>query len=151
MNELESLINRAVQARPPPRIVNGEQSIAIDWNLIPYYGRPNPKEEPYIVKSQAEAGTCAFYAYAAVYVIRKNKRVTIAIIAVRHDETAVSIITRLLDQISCLNLRIACLYIDRGFFSVPVIRWLKAPGIPFVTPVIIRGKKGGARQQLRGG
>ncbi|MDM8556678.1 hypothetical protein QUF75_18285 [Desulfococcaceae bacterium HSG7] len=112
---------------------------------------PNPEEEPYIVSGQAEAGTCGFYAYATVYVIRKNKRVTIAIIAVRHDETYVSVITRLLDKISCLNLRIACLHIDRGFFNVPVIRRLKAPDIPFVTPVIIRGKKGGARQPLKGG
>ena len=151
MNELENKINRAMQARLPPRIVNGKQSIAIDLNLIPYYGRPNPEEEPYIVKSQAKAGTCAFYAYATVYVIRKNKRVTVAIIAVRHDETSVSIITRLLDKISCLNLRITCLYIDRGFFSVPVIRWLKALDIPFVTPVIIRGKNGGTRRLLRGG
>jgi len=151
MNELENKINKAIQERLPPRIVNGEQSIAADLNLIPYYGRPNPKEAPYIVRSQAEAGTCAFYAYATVYVIRKNKRVTIAIIAVRNDETAVSIITRLPDKISGLNLRIACLYIDRGFFSVPVIRWLKALDIPFVTPVIIRGKNGGTRQLLRGG
>jgi len=151
MNELESQINRAMQVRLPPRIVNGKQSIAIDLNLVPYYGRPNHEEEPYIIRSQAKAGTCAFYAYATVYVIRKNKRGTIAIIAVRHDETAVSIITRLLDKISCLNLKIACLYIDRGFFSVPVIRWLKALGIPFVTPVIIRGKKGGTRQLLKGG
>jgi len=151
MNELENKINKAIQERLPPRIVNGKQSIAADLNLIPYYGRPNPKEAPYIVRSQAKAGTCAFYAYATVYVIRKNKRVTIAIIAVRNDETAVSIITRLPDKISGLNLRIACLYIDRGFFSVPVIRWLKALDIPFVTPVIIRGKNGGTRQLLRGG
>ncbi len=97
MNDLENQINRAIQARPPPRIVNGKQSIAIDLNLIPYYGRPNHEEEPYIVRSQAEAGACAFYAYATVYVIRKNKRVTIAIIAVLRDETSVSIITRLPD------------------------------------------------------
>ncbi|MDM8544119.1 hypothetical protein QUF90_23835, partial [Desulfococcaceae bacterium HSG9] len=76
MNELENMINRAMQARPPSRIVNGEQSVATDLNLIPYYGSPNPEEEPYIVRSQAEAGACAFYAYADVYVIRKNKRVT---------------------------------------------------------------------------
>jgi len=151
MNDLEERINRAIQMRPPPRIVNGKQSIAVDLNLIPYYGIPNHKEEPYIVRSQAKAGTCSFYAYATVYVIRRNKRVTIAIIAVRNDETYVSIITRLPDKISCLNLRITCLYIDRGFFSVPVIRRLKAPDIPFVTPVIIRGKKGGARQLLKGG
>lgn len=151
VNELEDRLNRAVQEHLPPRIVKGKQSVAIDLNLIPYYGKPTPEEEPYIVRSQAKAGTCSFYAYATVYVIRKNKRVTIAIIAVRNDETDVSVITRLLDKISDLNLRIKCLYIDRGFFSVPVIRWLKALGIPFAMPVVVRGKKGGTRQMLRGG
>lgn len=151
MNELENQLNKAIQAHLPPRIVKGKQSIAIDFNLIPYYGKPAPGEEPYIVRSQAKAGTCSFYAYATVYVIRKNKRVTIAIISVRHDETNVSVITRLLDKISGLNLRIKSLYIDRGFFSVPIIRWLKALGISFVMPVIVRGKNGGTRQLLRGG
>ncbi|MDM8556676.1 hypothetical protein QUF75_18275 [Desulfococcaceae bacterium HSG7] len=42
INELEERINRAIQMRLSPRIVNGEQSIATDLNLIPYYGRPNP-------------------------------------------------------------------------------------------------------------
>lgn len=40
---------------------------------------------------------------------------------------------------------------DRGFFSVPVIRWLQANGIPFVMPVIIRGKQAGTKQLLKGG
>ncbi len=65
INELEIKINRAMQMRPPPRIVNGEQSIAVYLNLIPYYGGPNPEEEPYIVRSQAEAGVFStFLSYA---------------------------------------------------------------------------------------
>ena len=33
---------------------------------------------------------------------------------------------------------------------MPVIRWLQALNIPFVMPVIIRGKQGGTRQLLQG-
>ena len=115
----------------PPRIKNGKQRLAIDFNLIPDSGKPTAEEAPYIIKSQAKAGTCSFYAYATIYVKRDGKRVTIAITSVRQYDTEVAVITRLLDKISQLNLKIKRLYLDRGFFNVPVIRWLKALDIPF--------------------
>jgi putative transposase len=151
MTELENNLNKALQTRLPPRICKGRQALAADLNLIPYYGKPSPAEEPYIYRSQAKAGTCSFYAYATLYVIRKDKRITAAAISVRRDDTDVAIITRLIDKISPLNLKIKRLLTDRGFFSVPVIRWLKALDIPFEMPVIIRGKNGGTRQLVRGG
>jgi putative transposase len=151
MTELENNLNKALQDRLPPRIYKGKQAVAVDINLIPYYGTPTPAEEPYICRSKAKAGTCSFYAYATLYVIRKGKRITAAIISVRRDDTDVAVITRLLGRISPLKLRIKRMLIDRGFFSVPVIRWLKALDIPFEMPVIIRGKTGGTRQLIRGG
>jgi hypothetical protein len=53
--------------------------LAIDFHLIPYYGEPTPSplEAPYIYRSQAQNGTCSFSAYSTVYVIKKNKRVTL--------------------------------------------------------------------------
>ncbi len=151
MNELESNICKALHDRLPPRIYKGRQAVAVDLNLIPWYGKPSPAEEPYICRSQAKVGTCSFCAYATLYIIRKGKRITAAVIPVRRDDTDVAVITRLPDRISPLNLRIKRLLIDRGFFSVPVIRWLKAPDIPFEMPVVVRGKKGGTRQLLCGG
>ena len=75
-----------------------------------YYGQPTPEEEPYIYRSQAKDGTCSFYAYATLYVMRKNKRVTIALTAVRAHDTTIAVLTRLCDQISPLNLKIKRLY-----------------------------------------
>ncbi|MGC8713593.1 MAG: transposase, partial [Leptodesmis sp.] len=49
-----------------------------------------------------------------------------------------------------LKIRVKRLYLDRGFYSVPVIRWLKALNIPFLMPAVIRGKTGGTRQLLVG-
>ena len=128
--------------------LSGKQKAAIDLNLIPYYGTPSEVEAPYISRSQAKAGTCSFYAYATVYVISRGKRVTIALHAVRRDETLVCVITHLLDRVADLEMTIQRLYLDRGFFSVPVIRWLQACEIPFVMPLIIRGKQGGTRALL---
>jgi putative transposase len=142
---LESDLNQALQSRLPDGIRSSRQKVAIDFNLIPYYGEPTPKEAPFIYRSQAKNGTCSFYAYASLYVIKKNKRVTLAIKAVRQQDTIVAILTYLLALIDPLNLRIERLYLDRGFFCVPVIRWLKALDIPFEMPVILRGKQGGLK------
>jgi putative transposase len=125
--------------------------MAIDLNLQPYYGTPSSEELPYIYRSKAQKGTCSFYAYATCYVIRKGKRVTIALTPVRRDDLMVGVMTRLLDRVNRLGIGIKRLYMDRGFFSVPVIRWLQVCDVPFEMPVVIRGKQGGTRQLLRKG
>jgi putative transposase len=60
---------------------------------------------------------------------------------VKPTDTSVAIITHLLDKIDSLNVNIKTLYLDRGFFSISVIRWLKALEIPFIRQAIRRGKK----------
>ncbi len=124
MAEMEDALNAALQSRVPGKLTKSAQRLAIDLNLPPYYGTPTTAEEPYISRRKAEAGTCSLYAYAIGYVIQKSNRVTIARTAVRRDVLMVGIITRLLDRAVRFGLRIKRLYLDRGFFSVPVIRWL---------------------------
>lgn len=150
MATLEGQLNAALQSRIPPKIRNGRHRIAIDLHLIPYYGTPNEVETPYIYRSQAKAGTTSFFAYATVYVICRNKRVTLGIHPVHRQETLVATVTYLLARLSPLRIRVKRLYLDRGFYSVPVIRWLKALNIPFLMPAVIRGKTGGTRQLLVG-
>lgn len=65
-------------------------------------------------------------------------------------DTSVAILTYLLAELSALPIKIKTLYLDRGFFSVPVIRWLKALKIPFIMPAIRRGKTGGIKRYLKG-
>lgn len=146
IDDAEKFINHALQNPLPPSIRNAKHELAIDYNLLSYYGKPSPEEEEYICRSKSQNGTSSFYVYATLYIIRKGKRVTIALVCVRKTESYVSVITRLLNHIASLNIKIKCLYADRGFYSVPVIRWLKALDIPFVIPVIVRGKSRGTRQ-----
>ena len=151
MAAMEEEVNEALQSRLPGNLTKHAQRMAIDLNLQPYYGTPSPEELPYIYRSKAHNGTCSFYAYASCYVIRKGKRVTIALTPVRCDDMMVGIITRLLDRVNRLGISIKRLYMDRGFYSVPVIRWLQVCDVPFEMPVIIRGKRGGTRQLLQRG
>jgi hypothetical protein len=146
--ELETQLNLALISRLTRRIKKRKLKLAIDLNLIPYYGKPTKEEQDYIYRSQAKNGTCSFYAYATLYVIAKNKRVTLALIGVKKNYTNVAIISYLLRQINSLNLKIKRLYLDRGFYSSSVIRWLKALEIPFIMPAIKNGISGGINGTL---
>ena len=149
-SELEAELNSALKSRIPKGIKKNQQTLAIDLNLIPYYGKPSAAENPYIYRSQAKDGTCSFYAYATLYVIKKGKRVNLAIRGVRWLDTKVAIITYLLSELSDLKIKIKKLYLEREFFSVPVIGWLIALGVPFIMPAIKRGHTGGINQFLDG-
>ena len=148
--ELEAQINQALKSRIPLGLKKGCLKIAIDLNLICYYGKPTSEESAYIYRSQAKSGTHSFYAYATLYVITKNKRVTLAIRGVRQLDTSVALITYLLAELDSLKITVKKLYLDRGFFNTPVIRWLQALDIPFLMPAIKTGKKGGIKQFLKG-
>ncbi len=99
-SSLESQFILALKSRIPPRIKKGRHPIAIDLNLIPYYGNPSSEELPDIYRSKGKSGTCSFYAYATLYVIKKGKRVTLATRGVRWLDTSVAILTYLLAELS---------------------------------------------------
>lgn len=150
MSKLEAQLNQALQAKLPSQIVNRRQRLAIDLHLIPYYGKASDVEGRYLYRSEAKSGTTRFFAYATVYVIRAQQRVTLAVHAVPQGETLVATLTYLLSAIEPLRVKVQRLYLDRGFFSVPVIRWLQALNLPFLMPAVIRGKTGGTRALCRG-
>ena len=145
MASLETQLNQALQAQLPSQIVNRHQRLSIDLPLIPYYGKATAVEGRYLYRSCAKAGTTRFFAYATVYVIRAQQRVTLAVHAVPQGETLVATLTYLLSAIAPLRVKVKRLYLDRGFFSGPVIRWLQALNLPFLMPAVIRGKTGGTR------
>ena len=70
--ELEAQINQALKSRIPLGLKKSCLKIAIDLNLICYYGQPNSSELPYIYRSQSKSGTCSFYAYATLYFRRQK-------------------------------------------------------------------------------
>lgn len=147
---LENQVNAALQGRIPERIVNHRHRLAIDLHLIPYYGAAEDTVRPYLYRSQAKAGTTTFFAYATVYVIRRHQRVTLAIHAIPRGETLVATLTYLLARLTPIRVKVERLYLDRGFYSVPVIRWLQALRIPFIMPAVMRGKQGGTRALCQG-
>ena len=82
--------------------------------------------------------------------IKKGKRVTLAIRGARWLDTKVALLTYLLAELSGLEIQVKKLYLDREFFCISIIRWLQALNIPLILPAIKRGTKGGIKQFLQG-
>ena len=108
--ELEIKLNSALKSQIPKGLKKKNLILAIDLNLIPYYGKPKDSEKPYIYRSKAKDGTCSFYAYASLYTIKKGKRVTLGIRGVKWLDSKVAILTYLLAELSSLEIKVKRLY-----------------------------------------
>jgi hypothetical protein len=67
-------------------------------------------------------------------------RYTVAVTWVRRHETTVTALNRLVATIRAKGLQIQRLLLDRAFFNVPVVHLLQEQQIPFVMPVMFRGR-----------
>jgi hypothetical protein len=138
--ELQRRINRALVGDLPKALRRRRQRVAIDLVLIPYHGQPllDPIE---IYRGQPRSGTSHFHAYGTAYVIRKGQRFTLALTYVFRGESLAEVVQRLLRQAAKSGVRPRLVLLDRGFFSVDVIRYLQAARYPFLMAVVCRGRK----------
>ena len=136
---LEKQFNQSFAKQLPKGLKKRPQRLAIDLTLIPYHGQPHRCSEE-IYRSQAKSGTTHFHAYATCYVVHKGRRFTVAMMRVNQGTTMVEVLKCLLRQASRAGIRPRLLLLDRGFYSVEVIRYLQAARYAFIMPVIIRGR-----------
>lgn len=136
---LEDRINDAL-ATPTPTHLGRRQHVAIDLTLTPYHGTHHTHENE-LYRSQAKSGTTHFHAYATAYLIRHGQRVTLALSFVRQGEDSAEVVKRLLQTVRKVGVRPSLVLLDRGFFSVSVIRYFQAARTPFLMPVPLRGRK----------
>ncbi|MEA3344636.1 MAG: hypothetical protein U9Q78_00050, partial [Chloroflexota bacterium] len=140
IDALEKTCNAALVSRLPDRIQGQDHDIGIDLHYIPYHGEPDEDEDE-LRRSEAKDGTTYFHCYASVYVIKRNKRVTVALHYLRGDDTLLDALKWLLSHLEELDIGCRELYLDRQFYSVPVIRYLKRRPFTTVMPAPVRGKR----------
>jgi DDE family transposase len=136
---LQRQLNAALAGHLPKALRKQLQRLAIDLTLIPYHGEPF-RDLDEIYRGQAKSGTSHFHAYATAYVIRKGQRDTVALTAVTKGESLKDVIQRLLRQAAGVGIRPRLLLLDRGFYSVAVVRYLQAARYPFLMPVVCHGR-----------
>jgi hypothetical protein len=109
--------------------------LAIDLTLIPYHGEPF-RDLSEIYRGQAQDGTSHFHAYATAYIVRKGQRYIVALTGVAKGEPLKNVVQRQLRQAASGGIRPCLLVLDRGFYSVAVIRYLQQARHPFLMPVV---------------
>ena len=142
IQELQRRVNRALQGDLPKALRRRRQPTAIDLHLIPYHGEPLHDEDE-VYRSQAKSGTSHFHAYATAYVNYRGQRYTLALTLVERGEKMQDVLRRLFRRLSLLRVRVRMVLLDRGFWSVAVVRYLQAGRHPFLMPVVLRGRKDG--------
>lgn len=148
-DNLQKGVNRALTADIPKPLRTRKQHVAIDLHLTPYYGQPDqdPKE---IYRSQAKAGTNSFHAYASAYVVFHGQRFTVALTPVERGEKMKDVVQRLLALARKASIRPGLLLLDRGFYSIDVIRYLQRARVPFLMPAVARGRKPKSGEPAKG-
>lgn len=140
LSVLERRLNEALTCDLPRSLRRRAWEVAIDWHLSPYYGQPfRSRNELYYGKPRQ--GTKKFHAYAAACIVSHGHRYTVALTWVRRHESTVTVLQRLLARIREISLKIRRLLLDRAFFSVPVVSFLQQENLPFLMPVVFRGRK----------
>ena len=140
IHELQRRLNRALQGDLPKALRRRRQPLAIDLILIPYHGEPLC-DAGEVYRGQAKSGTTHFHAYATAYVLRKGQRFTVALVYVRKGDDLADVVRELLRQAAKAGVRPHYLLLDRGFYSVSVVRYLQAARCPFLLPVPAKGRK----------
>jgi hypothetical protein len=135
---LQRQLNAALAGHLPKALRKHLQRLAIDLTLIPYHGQPF-RDIQEIYRGQAKDGTSHFHAYATAYVVRHGQRSTVALTGVNKGEPLKDVVQRLLRQARSVGVRPRLLLLDRGFYSVAVVRYLQAARVPFLMPVVCHG------------
>ncbi len=73
--------------------------------------------------------------------MHRGRRYTVALTRVEKGTPLVDVVKRLLRRASRVGVHPNLLRLDRGFYSVAVIRYLQAARYPFLMPVVIRGRQ----------
>jgi putative transposase len=136
---LQQQLNAALAGHLPKVLRTHLQRLALDLTLIPYHGQPF-RDLTEVYRSQAKDGTSHFHAYATAYVVRTGQRYTVALTGVKKGESLKEVVQRLLRQAACVGIRPRLLLLDRGFYSVAVIRYLQQARHPFLMPVVCHGR-----------
>lgn len=138
---LEEWMQPALAGQRLPRgLFRRKRRMAVDWHLIPYHGRPRFRDNE-LYHSKPKSGTSKFHAYATLCVVEQGHRYTLAVTYIRDGESSVTVLKRLFRRLQELGLGVKVVLLDRQFFTAEVLTYLQSVQMPFVVPLMLRGRK----------
>lgn len=139
LNQSETQVNKALGKHLKRAYCKKPQKVAVDLVEIPYHGQPSQDPQE-VRRGQAKQGTTHFHVFATAYVVRRNRRVTLALHYVRQGESLVSVLDALKTRLDELDISVSLWLADRAFCSVAALSWFDQQAEAIV-PIVARGKK----------
>ena len=136
MRELETRLNRSLCHKLPKSLLRKSRILAIDLTLIPYHGKP-ASDVKEIFRSKPKSGTSHFHAYATAAVIHKGHRYTVALMHVEYGVSMKEVVRQLVGLIRRRGIKIRYLLLDKGFYSVSVLSYLKRAKLGYIVPILL--------------
>jgi hypothetical protein len=137
---LEDTLNALLARLVPTSLGQRGRRVAIDLIELPYHGTVEETPHDEVCRGKAKPGTTHFFTSATASVIVRGKRYTVALCRVRATMTMDQGLERLHKRLAALAIKARGLLLDRGFYSVKVIRALIDRKQPCIMPAIKRGK-----------
>jgi len=141
LDALEGHLNDLLAKLIPKGLGKRGRQVAMDVVALPYHGTVEEVHHDEVCRSKAKGGTTHFFTYATAYAVIRGRRYTLAMCRVRAKQTMDHVVRTLLTRLVTLGIRIKLVLLDRGFYSVRVIRDLITAALPFIMPAVKRGKK----------
>lgn len=118
----------------------GSFPVAIDLHEQPFYGKL-PEDDPEVIRrGEAKAGTTYFHTFATAYVVRRHRRMTLAVTRVRAHQSMLEVADRLRQRVEALDIAVQVYLFDRQFWTYELqVAW---QAIPYMMPLRRTGKKG---------
>jgi putative transposase len=149
LRQHEAEFNAALAACIPGAMPRRGLEMAVDFHDEPYYGK-SETTRAYVSRGEAQEGTTWFWRIATVYVIWREVRITLAVTYVLPGDSTLAVLQRLLNRRASLGFRPKVLYLDKGFCSGDIIRYLQQAHLSTVIACPLRGTTGGTRALCRG-
>jgi hypothetical protein len=128
----------------PKALFRKARLVAIDWHEIPYHGEP-ARHANELRHGKPKRGTTKSHVYATACVVHKGFRYTLAVTSVKRNDSPVATVARLLDCLARRGISVKTLLLDRQFCTSPVMAELQSRGVPYLMPLIFRGRKAKTR------
>ena len=117
--------------------------LAIDINLVPFYGKPNP----HVVGGPKKQGTKWFFGYATAVLLHKGRRYMVGLCPLKKGFKPHEIVQTLLDQIAGKGLKIQGVTLDSAFDSGDTIHLLQERQLAYAVPLRRKGNGSNARNR----
>jgi hypothetical protein len=141
LETLAGLLTDLLARLMPKGLGKRGRRVAIELVALPSHGTGDEAHQDEVCRSKAKGGTPPFCTYAPASAVVRGRRYPLAMCRVRAKQTLDQVVRTLLPRLVTLGMRIKLVLLDRGFYSVRVMRDLITAQLPCIMPAVNRGQQ----------